>query len=196
MAHAGACFVCLEASPPPIQMGCACRGDAGLAHIGCLIQAAASRAAHGSSKGWWECPTCKQQFTGAMQHGLAEGRWLLVRDQPAESKDRLEAASILAVSLRGQGKYAEAERMQRELLDVRRRVLGPEHPGALATVRNLASLGSIRSVSTSIGPFVSRTLTTSHPADSEEGLHSHEPRSSSAPPDLHSDAPPAKRVRR
>ena len=81
--------------------------------------------------------------------------------------------SNLATSLRDQGKHAEAEQMRSELLDVRRRVLGPEHPDTLATVRNLASLDSIRSVSTSIVPFASRTLTTSHPADSE-------PRSSSA----------------
>ena len=86
--------------------------------------------------------------------------------------------------------------MFRELLDVRRRVLGLEHPDTLASVRNLASMDSIRSASTSIVPFVSRTLTTSHPADSEDGVRSHEPRSSSVPPDPHLDAPPAKRARR
>ena len=139
MADAGACFVCLEASPPPIQMGCACRGDTGLAHIGCLVQAAASRAAHGRNAGWWQCSTCKQDFTGAMQIGLAEERWLGARDQPAESKDRLAAASLLASSLHGQGKYAEAEQMQRELLDMRRRVLGAGHPETLATVDSLSN---------------------------------------------------------
>jgi hypothetical protein len=86
--------------------------------------------------------------------------------------------------------------MFRELLDVRRRVLGPEHPDTLATMSNLASLDTIRSASTSIVPVVSRTLTTSHPADTEDGGQSHEPRSSSAPPDPHSDAPPAKQARR
>jgi hypothetical protein len=63
-----------------------------------------------------------------MQHGLAEERWMRVRDQPAESKDRLAAASNLANSLDDQGKHAEAEQMFRELLGVERRVLGPEHP--------------------------------------------------------------------
>ena len=38
----------------------------------------------------------------------------------------------LASSLHGQGKRAEAEAMFREVLDVRRRVLGPEHPHTLA----------------------------------------------------------------
>ena len=34
-ADGGACITCLDASPPPIQSGCACRGDSGLAHIAC-----------------------------------------------------------------------------------------------------------------------------------------------------------------
>ena len=102
----------------------------------------------------------------------------------------------LANSLHGQGKHAEAEQMYREVLDVQHRVLGPEHPDTLATVRNLASLDSIRSVSTSIVPFGSHTVTPSHPAYSEDGVQSLEPRSSSAPSDPHPDAPLAKRARR
>ena len=113
-----------------------------------------------------------------------------------EHPHTLTTMSNLATSLRDQGKHAEAEQMFRELLDVRGRVLGPEHPDTLATVSNLASLDSIRSASTSIVPFVPRTLTSSHAADSEDGVQSHEPRTISAPPDPHPDAPPAKRARR
>ena len=113
-----------------------------------------------------------------------------------EHPHTLTTMSNLATSLRDQGKRAKAEPMFRELLDVRRRVLGPEHPDTLATVKNLASLEFICSVSTPIVPFVSHTLTTSHPADPEDGVQSHEPRSSSVPPDPHPDAPPAKRARR
>ena len=138
MAFGVACFVCLETSPHPIQMGCACRGDAGLAHLRCVVQEAESHAAHGNNEGWWECRTCKQLFTGAIQAGLAEGWWLRVRDQPAESEDRLAAARNLAFSLISQGKNAEAEQMGRELLDVERRVLGPEHPTTLTVMGNLA----------------------------------------------------------
>ena len=94
-------------------MGCASRGDAGLAHIGCLIQAAESHAAHGSIEGWWECRTCKQGFTGAMGNGLAEELWMRMRDKPAENEDRLAAAGSLASSLNRQGKYTEAEQMFR-----------------------------------------------------------------------------------
>jgi hypothetical protein len=42
-ADGGACIICLDTSPPPIQSGCACRGDSGLAHIACLVRAAASQ---------------------------------------------------------------------------------------------------------------------------------------------------------
>ncbi len=76
----------------------------------------------------------------------------------------------LAVSLDGQGKQAEAEQSFRELLDLQRRVLGPEHPDTLATLSKLTF--------------------------SEEGVQMREPRTSSAPPHSHSDAPPAKRARR
>jgi hypothetical protein len=36
-AEAAACVICLDMSVLPIQSGCACRGDAGLAHIECRV---------------------------------------------------------------------------------------------------------------------------------------------------------------
>jgi hypothetical protein len=80
----------------------------------------------------------------------------------------------LANSRWSQGKHTQAEQMQRELLDVRSRVLGPEHPDTLATLRDL----------------------TSSALGSEDGVQIREPQTSSAPRDPHLDAPPAKRARR
>ena len=40
----GECVICLTDDPPPVQSGCACRGDAGLAHAACLIRKAIARA--------------------------------------------------------------------------------------------------------------------------------------------------------
>jgi hypothetical protein len=40
------CIICLDSDPPPIQSGCACRSDTGLAHVDCLIQKAVSQQAH------------------------------------------------------------------------------------------------------------------------------------------------------
>ena len=121
-----------------------------------------------------------------------------------EHPDTLTTMGNLACSLCDQGKHAEAEQMFREVLDLQRRVLGPEHPETLATLRELTSVGSTRStlwswtcsVSTSIRQFLARTLTTSRAVGSEDGVQTREPRTSSALPDPHPDAPPAKRARR
>ena len=44
----------------------------------------------------------------------------------------------LANVLDDEGHYAEAEKLYRETLDIRRRVLGPEHPDTLWSTNNLA----------------------------------------------------------
>lgn len=46
----------------------------------------------------------------------------------------------LALVLDQEGYYAEAEKLDRETLDIRRRVLGPEHPD---TLRSLGTLGGV-----------------------------------------------------
>ena len=80
---------------------------------------------------WFTCQTCEQEFTGAMRIGLANAWWSKVRDRAEEDPERLAAAHNLALSLSSQGKHAEAEEMQREVLAVRKRVLGAEHPDTL-----------------------------------------------------------------
>ena len=112
-----------------------------------------------------------------------------------EHPDTLTTMSNLGFSLSSQGKHAEAETMERKVLGVQRRVLGPEHRNTLATVKNLASLDSIRSVSASIVPSMSLSLIASRAAGSEGGVQTRE-QTTSAPPDPHPDAPPAKRARR
>jgi hypothetical protein len=125
-----------------------------------------------------------------------------------EHPHTLTTIGNLARTMNRQGKRAEAEPIFRELLDLRRRVLGPEHPHTLATLRDLSNHLTIWdstrsklwswtcSVSTSIWQFLARTLTTSRAVGSEDGVQTRELRSSSAPPDPHPDAPPAKRARR
>jgi tetratricopeptide (TPR) repeat protein len=136
----GSCIICLDGDPRPIQSRCACRGDAGLAHVGCRAEDAAHRMKNrGDIEGWWKCGTCGQPFTGAMELGLARAWWSTAQRLPEEDDQRLIAAGNLASSLRAQGKYAEAEAIDREVLGVRQRVLGPEHPDTLLTAGNLAS---------------------------------------------------------
>jgi hypothetical protein len=73
----GTCIICLcDDAPFPIQSGCACRGDAGLAHVECRAEAAAHRVANFNEfEGWSNCATCGQDFSGAMQMGLTEAWW-------------------------------------------------------------------------------------------------------------------------
>jgi tetratricopeptide (TPR) repeat protein len=138
-ADGGACIICLETSPPPIQSGCACRGDSGLAHIACIVRAATSQQAQRGSGVWQQCQTCKQYYTGAMQTGLAEAWRSRVAGEAAENTERLEAEYNLAMSLLCQGKNAEAEPMFRKLHEVMMRVHGAENPSTLLSAGNLAS---------------------------------------------------------
>jgi hypothetical protein len=136
----GSCIICLEGDPRPIQSGCACRGDAGLAHVECRAEDAAHRMKNrGDGAGWWECGTCGQRFTGAMQLGLACAWWSTAQRLPEENEQRLWATSNLANAFAQQGKYAEAETLYHDVLAVRRRVLGREHPDTLETAGNLAA---------------------------------------------------------
>ena len=82
------CTICLDGEP--IQSGCACRGDAGLAHIECRAMAAAHLDC------WAVCTTCGQAFTGAMQAGLAEAWWVRAQRLPAANLERVAAADNMA----------------------------------------------------------------------------------------------------
>ena len=115
------CIICYASDPPPIQSGCACRSDSGLAHVDCLIAKAVSQQAYRGGKVWWECQTCEQGFTGAMQTGLGEAWWSRASHEAEESDERLCAASNLAECRRSDGQYADAELIIREVLGVRRR---------------------------------------------------------------------------
>jgi hypothetical protein len=63
-------------------------------------------------------------------------------DLPTPQSHTLTTAGNLAYqlahALSGDCKLAEAEAIERELLDVQKRVLGAEHPSTLTTVGNLA----------------------------------------------------------
>ena len=94
-----ACIICYETTPPPIQSGCACRDDSGLAHTDCIVKVAASQAAHRGTIAWRQCQTCKQDFTGAMQIGLAEALRSWSRDKAEDSDERMVASQNVAYSL-------------------------------------------------------------------------------------------------
>jgi hypothetical protein len=141
VSEGGACIICLESDPPPIQSGCACRGDAGLAHVECRAEDAAYRmASRHDDEGWCLCGTCGQSFTGAMQMGLAETWWSKAGRLPEEDHARRRAAHNLANALHAHGRSSEAETIFRKKLAVEQRVLGPEHPITLFTTASLANV--------------------------------------------------------
>ena len=66
----GSCIICYESSPPPMQSGCGCRGDNGLAHHECLAKKAVYQPHRGDAS-WRSCQTCLLPFTGEMRKELA-----------------------------------------------------------------------------------------------------------------------------
>jgi hypothetical protein len=63
--HECVCIIRLDSDPPPIQSGCACRSDTGLAYVGCLVEKAVVQQPHRGNAVWWKCQTW-----GAATHPL------------------------------------------------------------------------------------------------------------------------------
>ena len=133
------CTICLDGGddPVPIQRGCACRGDAGLAHVACLAEVAA-RKVDGLHEGWDECPTCGQDYTGAMHLGLQRANVHRLRTRPRYDWERLGAESNLGNALRSADKLDEAADVLSRVLAVMKRVNGEaDDRNTLITAMNL-----------------------------------------------------------
>ena len=131
------CLFCLadgdEASP--LLRGCACRGSAGFGHMRCFVQAGS----HNPSS-WRTCPVCKQQYTGALQLGLAQAHWAQVRGLEGDDWERMDAASDLAQAHVAGGDFDAALMLREELVQTGRQALGDGHPATLGHINNLGSL--------------------------------------------------------
>ena len=136
-ADASCCPVCLESEGQLLQRGCCCRGDSGVVHLKCMVQVATHAA---SVQAWWCCGTCKQNFTGAVQIGLARAWWVTVATNDEGDADRLADAGNLAHTYSQQGLASTPRRqtLQVAALAVQKRVLGEEHPNTLTAADNLA----------------------------------------------------------
>ena len=135
-----ACIICLDndGHPLPIQCGCGCRDAAGCAHVACKAAYAAHQGP-GYHQGWIACPTCKQQYTGAMQLGLADTLWARLHGSPAEDDGRMGAQNYLATAYAQAGRLAETEPLFRNLLATRRRVNGPNYAETLLVAGNVGN---------------------------------------------------------
>ena len=139
---AGECTICLgdEGPPFPAQGGCGCRGDSGLAHTACRIEAATHLHTSQGAAVWWICGTCNQRYTGLAQISLACAAVRVICTSQASNTDvKMWACNNLAMALNDQGKCAEAVVIFKEVLAAEKRALGPEHPDTLNTSNNLAT---------------------------------------------------------
>jgi hypothetical protein len=81
-----ACWICQERaftaeagvhSAGPLLRACACRGpNASFSHLPCLVKYAGANDTTSEGKSWWQCPMCKQDYTGELQLGLARAEIL------------------------------------------------------------------------------------------------------------------------
>ena len=137
------CTICLEGGeePLPMQRGCACRGDSGLAHVACLAEVAARKAA-GYHAGWDVCPMCGQSYTGEAALDLAQEFLHRTRHLSWRDPGRLAAMHHLGgvLSSAGAPKFGEAEAVFRKTLARCRLVYGTEHRDTLRTANGLAGV--------------------------------------------------------
>lgn len=142
-----ACIICLESWPVPIQCGCACRGDAGLSHIECMVKLAESRVSEtpGPGAAWVICLTCGTHFTGVMKQELALAWSERSRSLPVDDLQRVRSDQHLAECLHAAGNYAEAAKLAHSTLVRYARLLGYTHPLALLSntifCNSLVSMG-------------------------------------------------------
>jgi tetratricopeptide (TPR) repeat protein len=134
---AGACIICLESEPPPLQSGCACRSYAGLAHASCRAQAAIATS-DATLKNWHECSTCKQAFSGEMQRLLSSALSARVQALPEDDETRIYATELEVEVQLEDGQHAAAEVSLRRLHELRRKALGDEHETTLCAAAALS----------------------------------------------------------
>ena len=144
------CWICYERAfaaeagvhaAGPLLRACACRGpDASFSHLPCLVKYAGANDIASEGKSWWQCPTCKQDYMGELQLGLARARWELVRARAVEDVERREAVDDLARALQDADDFEGALPLSVEALAVERRINGDNHPYTLGCISNLATL--------------------------------------------------------
>lgn len=95
------CYICLE--PSGVRRACACRGDAGCAHLQCLVDFAASN----RKRNLLQCPLCLQMYEGRVGLELARMWWQRTRDFHDEGGLRRNLRGALLEC----GEYEAASRM-------------------------------------------------------------------------------------
>ena len=112
----------------------------GLAHVACVAKMNTHTAQGlGHHAGWYACPTCGQNYTGAMRLALARAPAHQVRGRRRDDDHRLCAEGNLGTALQEVGEHAEAEKVQKRVLAARTRVSDKNHPATLTAANDLAN---------------------------------------------------------
>ena len=135
------CFICLEPgggrrSQRLLHGGCGCRGGSGFGHVACIAKAAQET----NEDMWYDCPTCKQMWTGQMELGLTRARVASLASLPDGDWDRLNATNMLTQALKSMCEHTEALSLGVATLAVARRVHGDEDAVTLTAMGVLADV--------------------------------------------------------
>ena len=109
-----------------------------MAHVACLA-AVAARTAGEAHKGWHECSTCGQEYTGAVDLGLKRVLVRRMRRRPSDDHSRLAAEGNLGTALSRAGKHHHAAVVLGGVLTAMKRVHGEDDVSTLNTANWLAA---------------------------------------------------------
>ena len=98
--------------------------------MSCIVEANKRRQAAYSLDEQHTCPTCKQEFVGALQMAAAKAR---VHTTRLDRNFDPVAVSNLANALVGKGNYPQALELHQKVLEFQLRQLGPNHPNVAVT---------------------------------------------------------------
>ena len=118
----------------PLVQPCACRGSAQWIHQHCLEQW--RRTAPGGDAAY-RCGQCMDHYRDALSLELLSARLQAERTDGQATNFTL---GTLALELKAQGKYDEAEPLFCEAVEVQRETLGNRHPDTLTSISNLGML--------------------------------------------------------
>eukprot|EP00964_Phaeocystis_antarctica_P024587 scaffold13773_cov68-Phaeocystis_antarctica.AAC.3 len=128
------CRLCFGDDDGPLVQPCACRGSAKWIHKHCLEQ---WRRTSPRKDAAYRCGQCMDEYRDALSLELLSAR---LQAERTDGDDTVFTLGTLALELKAQGKFDEAEPLYHEALEVLRETLGNRHPCTLGSINNLGSL--------------------------------------------------------
>lgn len=147
------CFICLNDGD--LVRGCACRGQSGWVHVGCLVRHAEAQSTVRRGRGGTvrdrhsayfaalrSCVTCKQEHEGPVNVALARAAWLRFCGDELKSNYRLTALGNLGAALCNEEddvKILEAQERLSALVETAKALHGDDHATTIKAEQHLAN---------------------------------------------------------